>query len=55
MLTYEDLTKSDAIRTYIIRADESLTALAEVTGDGKITAADARTILRVSAKLESFK
>ena len=27
MLTYEDLTKSDAIRTYIIRADESLTAL----------------------------
>lgn len=27
MLTFEDLTKSDAIRTYIIRADESLTAL----------------------------
>lgn len=27
MLTYDDLTKSDAIRTYIIRADESLTAL----------------------------
>lgn len=27
MLTYEELTKSDAIRTYIIRADESLTAL----------------------------
>ena len=27
MLTYEDLTKSDAIRTYIIRADESLTTL----------------------------
>lgn len=25
MLTYEELTKSDAIRTYIIRADESLT------------------------------
>ena len=27
MLTYDELTKSDAIRTYIIRADESLTAL----------------------------
>ena len=27
MLTYEDLTKSDAIKTYIIRADDSLTAL----------------------------
>ena len=27
MLTYEELTKSDAIRMYIIRADESLTAL----------------------------
>ena len=27
MLTYEQLTKSEAIRTYIIRADESLTAL----------------------------
>lgn len=27
MLTYEQLTKSDAIRTYITRADESLTAL----------------------------
>lgn len=27
MLTYEELIKSDAIKTYIIRADESLTAL----------------------------
>lgn len=27
MLTYEQVTKSDAIRTYIIRADESLAAL----------------------------
>lgn len=27
MLTFEELTNSDAIRTYIIRADESLTAL----------------------------
>ena len=27
MLTYEKVTKSEAIRTYIIRADESLTAL----------------------------
>lgn len=27
MLTYEQLTKSEAIRTYIIRADESLAAL----------------------------
>jgi len=27
MLTYEQLVKSEAIRTYIIRADESLTAL----------------------------
>ena len=27
MLTYEELSKSEAIRTYIIRADESLTAL----------------------------
>ena len=27
MLTYEELTRSDAIRTYIIRADESLTSL----------------------------
>ena len=27
MLTYEDITKSEAIRTYIIRADESLGAL----------------------------
>ena len=27
MLTYEELTKSDAIRMYIVRADESLTAL----------------------------
>lgn len=27
MLTYNELTKSEAIRTYIIRADESLTAL----------------------------
>lgn len=27
MLTYEQLTKSEAIRTYITRADESLTAL----------------------------
>lgn len=27
MLTYDELTKSDAIRTYIIRADESLTTL----------------------------
>lgn len=27
MLTYEHVTKSDAIRTYIIRADESLAAL----------------------------
>ena len=27
MLTYEQVTKSEAIRTYIIRADESLVAL----------------------------
>jgi len=27
MLTYEQVTKSEAIRTYIIRADESLAAL----------------------------
>lgn len=27
MLTYEDVTKSDAVRTYIIRADESLISL----------------------------
>lgn len=27
MLTYEEVTKSDAIKTYIIRADESLAAL----------------------------
>ena len=27
MLTYEQVTKNDAIRTYIIRADESLGAL----------------------------
>ena len=27
MLTYEDITKSEAIKTYIIRADESLAAL----------------------------
>ena len=27
MLTYEQVTKSEAIRTYIIRADESLMAL----------------------------
>ncbi len=27
MITYEELTKSEAIRTYIIRADESLTTL----------------------------
>ena len=27
MLTYEEITKNDAIRTYIIRADESLAAL----------------------------
>ena len=27
MLTYDDVTKSEAIRTYIIRADESLVAL----------------------------
>ena len=27
MLTYEELTKIDAIKTYIIRADESLGAL----------------------------
>ena len=28
MLTYEELTKIDAIKTYIIRADESLGAWA---------------------------
>ena len=27
MLTYEQITKSEAVRTYIIRADESLAAL----------------------------
>ena len=27
MLTYEEITKSEAIKTYIIRADESLGAL----------------------------
>lgn len=27
MLTYEEVTKSEAIKTYIIRADESLAAL----------------------------
>ena len=27
MLTYDEITKSEAIRTYIIRADESLGAL----------------------------
>ena len=27
MLTYEEITKNEAIRTYIIRADESLAAL----------------------------
>ena len=27
MLTYEEVTKSDAIKTYIVRADESLAAL----------------------------
>ena len=27
MLTYEEVTKIDAIKTYIIRADESLGAL----------------------------
>ena len=27
MLTYNEITKSDAIKTYIIRADESLGAL----------------------------
>lgn len=28
MLTYEEITKSEAIKTYIIRADESLGAWA---------------------------
>ena len=27
MLTYEQITKSEAVRTYIIRADESMAAL----------------------------
>ena len=27
MLTYDEITKSEAIKTYIIRADESLGAL----------------------------